>query len=68
MKIKNKLKYIRMTEYAEDPKEFAERLGVKIKTYYVWESGSALPSSKKLFEIAKTLNKKVDEIWWLEDE
>ncbi|MGN2371437.1 helix-turn-helix transcriptional regulator [Clostridium botulinum] len=66
IKVKNNLRHIRMTEYEEEPKEFADRLKVKLKTYYVWESGAALPSSKKIFKIAKILNKKVDEIWWLE--
>ncbi len=66
MEIKNRLKEIRMREYAEDPKEFAKRLNVNIKTYYVWEHGDVLPGSKKLFEIASLLNKKVDDIWWLE--
>nr|WP_275298965.1 helix-turn-helix domain-containing protein [Clostridium sp. YIM B02500] len=56
-----------MREYAEDPKDFADRLKVNIKTYYVWENGAVLPGSKKMFEIAKILNKKVDDIWWLEE-
>ncbi|WP_238899386.1 helix-turn-helix domain-containing protein [Clostridium sp. YIM B02500] len=67
MGVKNKLKEIRMREYAEDPKDFADRLKVNIKTYYVWENGAVLPGSKKMFEIAKILNKKVDDIWWLEE-
>jgi Predicted transcriptional regulators len=65
--VRNKLKEIRMREYAEDPKEFAKRLNVNIKTYYVWENGAVLPGSKTMFEIAKILNKKVDDIWWLEE-
>ena len=64
--VKNKLKEIRMREYAEDPKEFANRLEVNVKTYYVWENGAALPSSVKMLEVAKKLNKQVNEIWWLE--
>lgn len=65
--IKNRLKEIRMKEYAEDPKEFAERLNINIKTYYVWENGATVPGSKTMFEVAKKLNKKVDDIWWLEE-
>lgn len=64
--VKNKLKEIRMREYAEEPKEFAKRLEVNVKTYYVWESGAALPSSLKMLEVAKKLNKLVNDIWWLE--
>ena len=56
-----------MREYAEDPKEFARRIDINIKTYYTWETSSALPSSKKMLEVARKLNKKVEEIWWLED-
>lgn len=66
MGVRNKLKEIRMREYAEDPKEFAKRIEINVKTYYVWESGSALPSSMKMLEVAKKLNKKVEDIWWLE--
>ena len=65
--VKNNLKEIRMREYAEDPKDFAKRLNVNIKTYYTWETSAALPSSKKMLEVAKKLDKKVEEIWWLED-
>lgn len=65
--VKNNLKEIRMREYAEDPKYFAKRLDVNIKTYYTWENSSALPSSKKMLEVAKKLNKRVEEIWWLSD-
>lgn len=65
--VKNKLKDIRMREYAEDPKDFAKRLDVNIKTYYVWENGAQLPGSKTMLEVAKKLNKKVEDIWWLDD-
>ena len=65
--VKNKLKDIRMREYAEDPKDFAKRLDVNIKTYYVCENGAQLPVSKTMLEVAKKLNKKVEDIWWLDD-
>ncbi|NMF06575.1 helix-turn-helix transcriptional regulator [Clostridium beijerinckii] len=64
--VKNRLKEIRMREYAEEPKEFSKRLEVNVKTYYVWENGAAMPSSIKMLEVAKKLNKKVEDIWWLE--
>lgn len=67
MDVKNRLKEIRMREYAEDPKEFAARIGVNLKTYYVWESGNALPSLKECIRVSNILNKDVKEIWSLEE-
>lgn len=64
MEVKNKLKEIRMREYMMEPKEFADMLGINIKTYYPWELGSAIPSLKKCLEIAEKLNRKVDDIWY----
>lgn len=66
MEVKNRLKEIRMREYTMEPKEFADMLGVNIKTYYPWELGSAIPSLKKCLEISLKLNKNVNEIWHLE--
>lgn len=44
------------------PKEFAELIGIKQQTYYVYESGRALPSIDKLIRIAETCNITLD---WL---
>ncbi len=66
MKIKNKLKEIRMKEYTMERKEFADFLKVKQKTYYAWETGDTSPSLLKALEIAKQLNKNVNEIWHID--
>lgn len=66
MEVKNRLKEIRMREKMMEPKEFADMLDVNIKTYYPWELGSAIPSLKKCLEIAAKLNRKIDDIWYLE--
>lgn len=66
MDVNNRLREIRMKEYAEDPKQFSERIDVNIKTYYTWEKGFALPSLKECLRVAKILNKDVKEIWSLE--
>jgi len=67
MEVKNRLRDIRMREYAMEPKEFADMLGINIKTYYPWELGSATPSLKKCLCVAEKLNKTVNDIWYLEE-
>lgn len=67
MEIKNNLRQIRMREYGENPKEFAERINVNIKTYYTWENGNASPSLKECIRVANILNKDVKEIWSLQE-
>ncbi|KMT22330.1 helix-turn-helix transcriptional regulator [Clostridium cylindrosporum] len=64
MEIKNNLKSIRHTEHEMDRKDFAEHIGVKFKTYYAYEKGETNPSLLKAIEIAKKLNKHIDEIWY----
>lgn len=66
MEVKNRLREIRMKEYLMDPKDFADMLGINIKTYYPWELGAAIPSLKKCLEIAEKLNKTVNDIWYLQ--
>jgi DNA-binding XRE family transcriptional regulator len=43
--------------------EFAELLGVNIKTYYSWESGKTTPNMKEGFRIAEILNRDLTKIW-----
>ncbi|MEW9093922.1 MAG: helix-turn-helix domain-containing protein [Clostridiaceae bacterium] len=66
MEIKNNLRDIRMREYAMEPKDFAELIEVNKKTYYGWESGAAIPSMKEGLRVCKKLNKRLEEIWYLE--
>lgn len=64
--VKNRLKEIRMKEYLMAPGEFADYLGISIKTYSGWENGHSKPTLEKALEISKKLNKDVREIWYLE--
>lgn len=63
--VENKLKEIRMKEYLMAPGEFAKLIGTDIKNYSNWESGRSRPKLEIALEVAKKLNKKVEEIWFL---
>lgn len=68
MGVKNNLKEIRLREFMIDSKtEFAKKLNVNIHTYSRWETGESVPVLKKALEIANKLNKKVDDIWYLQE-
>lgn len=64
--VKNRLKEIRMREYMMEPQEFSKLIEVNYKTYYSWEKGIAGPSLEKALEVAKKLNKSLEDIWYLE--
>lgn len=64
--MKNKLKEIRMKSYMMAPGEFAEYLGISIKTYSGWENGHSKPTLEKALEISKRLNINVNDIWYLD--
>ena len=64
--MKNKLKVIRMREYMMEPQDFSDLICINYKTYYSWERGVAGPSLQTALEVAKKLNKKVEDIWYLE--
>lgn len=66
MPIGNKLKEIRMREFMEEPKEFADRIGIPIRTYYQYEEGTSRPKLEIALTIAKILNRTVNDIWYLE--
>lgn len=66
MEVKNRLKEIRMKEHMMEPAEFAALIKVNIKTYYSWELGKAIPSMKEGLRVAKEINKRLDEIWYLD--
>ncbi len=53
-----------MREYMMEPQEFAKLIGVNYKTYYSWERGVAGPSLETALNIAKKLNKKVEDVWY----
>lgn len=64
--IKNRLKEIRMREYAMESGEFAKLLGIHYSTYSSWEIGVSRPTLDKAFEIANKLNKTITDIWYFE--
>lgn len=55
-----------MREYMMEPKEFADKIGVPVRSYYQYEDGSSRPKLEIALEIAKQLNRKIDDIWYLE--
>lgn len=65
--MKNRLKEIRMREYMLDQKEFSEMLGIKKSTYNSIELNKVQGNAETLLTIAKALNRKVEDIWYLED-
>jgi DNA-binding XRE family transcriptional regulator len=67
MGVKNRLKEIRMREYMIQSKsEFARFLGVKEHAYIKWENEESSPNMELALAIAQKLNKRVDEIWYLD--
>ncbi|MBM7869262.1 DNA-binding XRE family transcriptional regulator [Clostridium pascui] len=66
MSLKNNLKRIRMKEYMMTATEFSKMLDVKKSTYSQWENGLNNPTLEKAYEIAKRLNKNINEIWYEE--
>lgn len=66
MGIKNRLKEIRMREHMMSAVEFSKMLDVKKSTYSQWENELNNPTLEKAFEIARKLNKNINEIWYEE--
>lgn len=66
MGVKNKLKEIRMRDYAMEPEEFSKLIEVNIKSYYSYERDFSRPTLEKALEIASKLNKTIHEIWYLD--
>ncbi|WP_297637268.1 helix-turn-helix domain-containing protein [uncultured Clostridium sp.] len=64
--IQNKLKEIRMKEYMLNQKDFAEFLGIKIRTYNMWERGESCPNLQLAFEICEKLKKDIKDVWYLQ--
>lgn len=55
-----------MREYMQSSSEFARYLEVPLSTYSQWEKGSSNPPLVKAFEIAGKLNRKLEDIWYVE--
>jgi DNA-binding XRE family transcriptional regulator len=64
MSVGNKLREIRMKEYMLNQKEFANKLGLNYRQYNRYENDT-VPDSETMLRIAKALNKKVEEIFYL---
>ncbi|MFL0167629.1 helix-turn-helix transcriptional regulator [Candidatus Clostridium helianthi] len=67
MGVKNKLKEIRMKDYMMNQKEFCNMLKISQSTYSSIESNKIQGNIENILSIARALNRKVEEIWYLED-
>lgn len=63
----NQLKEIRMKEYMLSQKGFAEMLDIRPNQYNWYEKGVNAPSIEIALRIAQKLNKKIEDIWYLEE-
>lgn len=55
-----------MREHLMGSREFAQLLDVPLSTYSQWENGTNNPTLSKAFEIAKKLNRRLEDIWYSE--
>ncbi|HDK7162063.1 TPA: helix-turn-helix domain-containing protein [Clostridium botulinum] len=55
-----------MREYVMDPGEFSKLIGTDIKNYNNWESNRSRPRLEIALEVARKLNKKIEDIWYLD--
>lgn len=65
--VKNRLKEIRMKEYMLSQKDFCKLIGISTSTYNPIENNIKQGNAETLLLIAKGLNRKVEDIWYLED-
>lgn len=55
-----------MKEYMMDPGEFSKLIGTDINNYSNWESNRSRPRLELALVIAQKLNRKVEDIWYVE--
>ena len=67
MAVKNRLKEIRMREFLMNQNEFSAMLGISQSTYNPIENNIKQGNAETLLIIAKGLNRKVEDIWYLTD-
>lgn len=67
MAVKNRLKQIRMRDYMMSQKDFCNMIGISQSTYSPIEANIKQGNAETLLLIAKGLNRKVEEIWYLCD-
>lgn len=65
--VNNRLKEIRMKEYMMNSSEFSKVIGISLSTYSQIESNKQQGNIDTILKIAKALNRKVEEIWFLID-
>ena len=65
--VKNKLKEIRMREYMLNQKDFCKLIGISQSTYNPIENNIKQGNVETILLIAKGLNRKVEDIWYLVD-
>lgn len=66
MGVKNRLKEIRMREHMMNSSEFCKMLGISLSTYSQIESNKQQGNIETILKIAKALNRKVEDIWYLD--
>ncbi|EGT4144077.1 helix-turn-helix transcriptional regulator [Clostridium perfringens] len=66
MSVNNKLREIRMREFLMEIREFADKLGVNLKTYSNWEKNRSKPPLEEALKIAEKLERNIEDIWYLE--
>jgi len=62
----NRLKEIRMKEYMLSQKDFAAMLEIRPNQYNRYEKDVNTPSVEIALKIAQKLNKKIEDIWYLD--
>ena len=67
MAVKNRLKAIRH-DHRMNQTQFAEYIGVTRSLYNRWEHQRSQPNQEWMLKLAKRLNIKVEDIFYLEDE
>lgn len=64
--VKNRLKEIRMKEYMMNQKDFSNKLEIPVKVYWSWENEKSNPTLERALEVARKLNKNINELWYLD--
>lgn len=67
MGVRNRLKEIRMREYMMKQNEFCKLIKISQSTYSAIESNKIQGNIENVLIIAKALNRRVEDIWYLED-
>jgi len=55
-----------MREHMLNQTEFSKMLGYDLKTVSNWERGISTPTLERAIDVSNKLNKKVNDIWYLE--